>query len=122
MLQVHDRVVAERKDEMLGPRVGEPEGDLVVVVATPDRVLRPVVERVVHPAHVPLVGEAEAAGVDGLAHPSPGGGLLGDGEHAGVDRSEEHTSELQSLMRISYAVFCLKKKQKTNDMRENEAR
>src|SRR3546814_7471278 len=29
---------------------------------------------------------------------------------AEVDRSEEHTSELQSLMRISYAVFCLKKK------------
>src|SRR3546814_10486589 len=28
-------------------------------------------------------------------------------------RSEEHTSELQSLMRISYAVFCLKQKQKT---------
>src|SRR3546814_5433534 len=31
-----------------------------------------------------------------------------------ADRSEEHTSELQSLMRISYAVFCLKKK-KTNN-------
>src|SRR3546814_2279401 len=31
---------------------------------------------------------------------------------ASVPRSEEHTSELQSLMRISYAVFCLKKKQK----------
>src|SRR3546814_10028883 len=32
-----------------------------------------------------------------------------------AERSEEHTSELQSLMRISYAVFCLKKKnQKTN--------
>src|SRR3546814_3928230 len=31
-----------------------------------------------------------------------------------LDRSEEHTSELQSLMRISYAVFCLKKKIKTN--------
>src|SRR3546814_10662423 len=30
-----------------------------------------------------------------------------------VDRSEEHTYELQSLMRISYAVFCLKKKQTT---------
>src|SRR3546814_9524318 len=29
-----------------------------------------------------------------------------------IDRSEEHTSELQSLMRISYAVFCLKKKTK----------
>src|SRR3546814_5021356 len=30
-------------------------------------------------------------------------------------RSEEHTSELQSLMRISYAVFCLKKKNKTEE-------
>src|SRR3546814_9115914 len=30
-----------------------------------------------------------------------------------ADRSEEHTSELQSLMRISYAVFCLKKKKTT---------
>src|SRR3546814_5960532 len=32
------------------------------------------------------------------------------GPVAAVQRSEEHTSELQSLMRISYAVFCLKKK------------
>src|SRR3546814_20226925 len=32
-----------------------------------------------------------------------------------IVRSEEHTSELQSLMRISYAVFCLKKKITTND-------
>src|SRR3546814_9918336 len=31
-------------------------------------------------------------------------------------RSEEHTSELQSLMRISYAVFCLKKKKKTKNI------
>src|SRR3546814_5814622 len=31
------------------------------------------------------------------------------------DRSEEHTSELQSLMRISYAVFCLKKKNKSSE-------
>src|SRR3546814_10289712 len=32
-----------------------------------------------------------------------------------VERSEEHTSELQSLMRISYAVFCLKKKKTQNN-------
>src|SRR3546814_8473893 len=39
-----------------------------------------------------------------------------EGEHfAVVSRSEEHTSELQSLMRISYAVFCLKKKTKRNE-------
>src|SRR3546814_7417736 len=35
-------------------------------------------------------------------------------------RSEEHTSELQSLMRISYAVFCLKKKKKKNTSLANE--
>src|SRR3546814_13421150 len=33
-------------------------------------------------------------------------------QYNAVQRSEEHTSELQSLMRISYAVFCLKKKKK----------
>src|SRR3546814_8727243 len=39
------------------------------------------------------------------------GGAVGQGSrHQHVLRSEEHTSELQSLMRISYAVFCLKKK------------
>src|SRR3546814_1393219 len=38
--------------------------------------------------------------------------LGGDAGRAAV-RSEEHTSELQSLMRISYAVFCLKKKNQT---------
>src|SRR3546814_3906621 len=36
------------------------------------------------------------------------------------DRSEEHTSELQSLMRISYAVFCLKKKKTTNICKTSE--
>src|SRR3546814_5769040 len=50
--------------------------------------------------------------------------LYGTGTHAiplrfedgrtSYERSEEHTSELQSLMRISYAVFCLNKKNKTN--------
>src|SRR3546814_1037762 len=40
-------------------------------------------------------------------------GALRDG---GDRRSEEHTSELQSLMRISYAVFCLKKKKNKEDI------
>src|SRR3546814_5486658 len=47
---------------------------------------------------------AEAAAQQGHVHP-----------HVFfAERSEEHTSELQSLMRISYAVFCLKKKKKKN--------
>src|SRR3546814_5144860 len=59
--------------------------------------------------------ECEVAGLS-VALPQPGK----DAEDLGValrakhfiGRSEEHTSELQSLMRISYAVFCLKKKKK----------
>src|SRR3546814_8632217 len=37
-----------------------------------------------------------------------------------ASRSEEHTSELQSLMRISYAVFCLKKKKKYNTTHQSQ--
>src|SRR3546814_3410362 len=46
-----------------------------------------------------------------------GAAQAGAGEVLVVERSEEHTSELQSLMRISYAVFCLKTKKyrKTHD-------
>src|SRR3546814_2657438 len=51
----------------------------------------------------------------GPGHRGGGGDRQSGARHRGraPDRSEEHTSELQSLMRISYAVFCLKKKKKT---------
>src|SRR3546814_3037555 len=77
--------------------------------------------------HFPGDGRTEHAGA-GLEFPDlfPGLGVEGlqetfrrAGEHQVAfggqhpTRSEEHTSELQSLMRISYAVFCLKKKKKT---------
>src|SRR3546814_4208671 len=55
------------------------------------------------------------AGVRGMAFlPQEFGGAQ---EHPRAHRSEEHTSELQSLMRISYAVFCLKKKTKRSSIR-----
>src|SRR3546814_5354760 len=41
------------------------------------------------------------------------------GARHGLGRSEDHTSELQSLMRISYAVFCLKKKKQTTVYQHN---
>src|SRR3546814_6584337 len=41
------------------------------------------------------------------------------GKEYGSGRSEEHTSELQSLMRISYAVFCLKKKNNNTIQKNN---
>src|SRR3546814_10542642 len=56
--------------------------------------------------HVEIVGRDRAAvGSRGLFQGEPGRRFDRDDLH----RSEEHTSELQSLMRISYAVFCLKK-------------
>src|SRR3546814_2300559 len=77
---------------------------------------------------VPLAVEVDQAGAEaetadqrrGLRHlhQALGGANheIGIAHHlvAGVGRSEEHTSELQSLMRISYAVFCLKKKTNIN--------
>src|SRR3546814_3339486 len=48
------------------------------------------------------------------------GGLVCEQCIGGSMRSEEHTSELQSLMRISYAVFCLKKKKHINYTKLNE--
>src|SRR3546814_3395465 len=60
-----------------------------------------------------VVGFVLSAASCGLAS----GALVAVGTALLVDysRSEEHTSELQSLMRISYAVFCLKKKTKENN-------
>src|SRR3546814_7791072 len=59
----------------------------------------------------------DASGIAGIVYPRlrRGGRVFWRDLHAVVGlRSEEHTSELQSLMRISYAVFCLKKKKKNN--------
>src|SRR3546814_9903890 len=57
--------------------------------------------------HLQVVLHEGLAAEDGAAH---GTALAIDVLGGRVDRSEEHASELQSLMRISYAVFCLKKK------------
>src|SRR3546814_9105361 len=79
--------------------VGEAEGNAELLVAhfeAPELVLQ-------HDGH--LAGVALAQRVRNLAVEMIG--AEGDVE---MVRSEEHTSELQSLMRISYAVFCLKKK------------
>src|SRR3546814_5062033 len=69
----------------------------------------------------------QAGGVELVEIAGPGGRIIGKavdllmadpgigtGVHDRLCRSEEHTSELQSLMRISYAVFCLKKKKQNS--------
>src|SRR3546814_3984253 len=64
------------------------------------------------------VEHGDALGGDGIAPQGVGLGHPHGGAAEGAQcqgRSEEHTSELQSLMRISYAVFCLKKKKTNKD-------
>src|SRR3546814_6590781 len=60
-----------------------------------------------------ILAEIEARGGLGAGE-LDGAGRAEGGWWGWSERSEEHTSELQSLMRISYAVFCLKKKKQTN--------
>src|SRR3546814_7576983 len=83
--------------------------------------------------HDPFATLRATARPGGLGDPGSGfagrGAGGGPGRGAGLcpprlcrvsRRSEEHTSELQSLMRISYAVFCLKKKKKNTRTRKRE--
>src|SRR3546814_9551416 len=74
----------------------------------PDQVAVVEQGRVDAPARVLGAGEDAFAQVLDLARDRRA--VVGD-----AGRSEEHTSELQSLMRTSYAVFCLKKKKKTQE-------
>src|SRR3546814_7778002 len=71
------------------------------IAATPAAEPPRAVEVVTIPEPLPLPGQLKSVG-DSASPPEP----------SDPRRSEEHTSELQSLMRISYAVFCLKKKKK----------
>ena len=94
-LAVHHFVVGERQHEVLAERVNGAEAQQVMMVAPMDGVLFHVLQRVVHPAHVPLEGEAQAAGVGGVRDHRPGSGLLGGGDGAGAFAVGEFVEALQ---------------------------
>src|SRR3546814_7083152 len=109
-----ERRIERRKDGGVGQREDREKADaaehqpgLVAVPDGGDGIHRDV-------AVVPLVDQREQHAdpeVEAVQHHI--------GQH-GKGRSEEHTSELQSLMRISYAVFCLKKKKKNKKIHNTE--
>ena len=82
---VHDFVMRERQHKIFAPRVEQAEGQIAMVVAAVDGIEREVLERVMHPAHVPLEAEAEPAHEDRAADPRPRRGFLGDHHDAGVE-------------------------------------
>jgi hypothetical protein len=71
MLPVRDFIMRQRKHKILGMGVEQAEGDAVVVPGAVHRLHRHVIERVVHPAHVPFQPEAEAAYMRGQGHSGP---------------------------------------------------
>ena len=85
-LAVHDLVVAQRANEVLGKGVHDGEGQQPVVARAPRKIGLHVVQSVIHPAHVPLVVEAQAAVLRRIGHERPRGGLLGHHHHVGVVR------------------------------------
>ena len=82
-LSVDDLVVGERQDEVLVELVHGGEREHAVVARAPGEVGLHVVQGVVHPAHVPLVVEAQAAFLRRIGNKRPGGGFLGDHHHVG---------------------------------------
>src|SRR3546814_4239447 len=95
----------------VGNRLAGAVGDQDAVAPALDRALvgAVAVEQAVHDAGAAGVCEELAVIADEAARRRQ----EGDAGLAAAGRSEEHTSEFQSLMRISYAVFCLKKKTHT---------
>src|SRR3546814_1131584 len=98
--RLHDHVVVAG----VGTSGGEAVAELLRRGTSPDDI-------VVIDSRQTVLETAEALGVNYLCGDASHNAVL---EAAAIRRarSEEHTSELQSLMRISYAVFCLKKKKK----------
>ncbi len=83
-LAVHHLVMGQRHDVVLREGVHHGEGEQLVVARTPGEVGLAVIEGVVHPAHIPLVVEAQAAYLGGTSYQGPGGGLLGHHHGVGV--------------------------------------
>src|SRR3546814_7321206 len=101
----------DRRDIGAGLDLGHPQQELAALVID-----------VVGAQDLRLAGDGDAVGgCQHLADPVEHGVTLAGHREAGVvgcgrgGRSEEHTSELQSLMRISYAVFCLITKNQQQD-------
>src|SRR3546814_12379568 len=101
----HPSVLSGARHILVGPeacRLAQRAGDADDIALAPGDGYRTLDELLVEGVTAPEMDD-HARGAYQL-------GVVGKYETA---RSEEHTSELQSLMRISYAVFCLKKKSKT---------
>ena len=83
-LAVDDFVVRERQHEIFQERIQHAEGEHVVVILAMDGIVLKIFQRVVHPSHVPLHAEAEAADVNRFRDHGPRSGFLRRGLNVGM--------------------------------------
>ncbi len=105
---VHHFIVGERQHEAFVECVHQPEGELAMVMRTFGRIALHVAQRVVHPAHVPFVREAQAAIADRGGHARPGGRFFGDGEHAGELRGDVAVELAQERDRLQILAAAMR--------------
>ena len=108
MLAVNNLVMAERQDEVVIEGVHEGKGELVVVILAVDGVLLDIRKHIVHPAHVPLEMEAQAAQVDRLGDHGERVTLLGNHHRAGeiaADGDVQVAQEVDGVQVLMAAVL-----------------
>ena len=97
---MHHFVVRQRQHEVFAESVDQAEGHRVVVPAPMHGVFMHVAQRVVHPAHVPFVVEAQAAGVGGRGHAREAGGFFGERDRTGHIAADARVDGLQQRDRF----------------------
>ena len=103
-----DFVVGQRQHEVFGEGVNHAEREVVLMICRDGSVAVHIAQRIVHPAHVPLHAESQAAGVNGMRHAAPRGRFFGDRDYAGelaVHVGVEIPEELDGLQVFAAAVF-----------------
>src|SRR3974377_1878969 len=102
-----DLIMRDGEHEVLAEGVHEAERELLVMVLAVNRVLTHVLKGIVHPAHIPLKGEAQAAQVSRAADHGASGGLLGDSYGArmlGVHQFIHAPEQSDSLQVLAAAI------------------
>src|ERR1700722_3170616 len=97
---IDDFVMREGQNKIFSEGVDQAEGDFVLMVGAKHRILRGVIQHIVHPAHVPLETEAKSAEVDGTGYLRPGSGFLRDHHRVRVCTIDMFVQSAQKMNRV----------------------
>ena len=103
-LEMDDLIVAQHQDELLRGSIAHTEGHLVMCTLPEVRIQLHIVEEVMHPAHVPLIGEAEAVILRCRRHLRPCGRLLCDDDRAILPAEDDGVQMLEELDGLEVSV------------------